>query len=262
MLKPLQDAALGGYALLVRSGLTRVPLVRKSFLSLYKFYKYNFEAGPIDSLNKFVRPGDLVIDVGANIGVFTLCFARWVGPQGEVIAIEPEDLNFSTMQSEVARSGFNDRVTAVNAVCVEEPGERRLARNDVHPGDHKLALEGDGAPVQAVSIDQLLETRPNKRVSLIKIDVQGAEVMVLQGALATLQKHSPALFVEIHEEGLAHFGTSSAELIQLLKGFGYTLNRLETQGRVTRQSEEELAADVKLKGYVDTLFLPPNNWSR
>jgi FkbM family methyltransferase len=255
LLRMVQSTALPIYAALARAQLIRVPLVRKIFLVSYKLHKLKLEMGPIDSLKTLVRPDDLVLDVGANIGVFTVRFARWVGPNGRVLAVEPEELNFATLQAEIERAGVSDRSTLIRAVCAEQVGERLLVRNDMHPGDHRLALAGDGTPVRAVSIDALVGEQQGKRVGLIKIDVQGAEMIVLQGALETLRKHGPPLFVEIHEAGLAHFGASPTALVQFLTSLGYTINRLEARGRAVPESEAELAADVKAKGYVDRLFL-------
>jgi hypothetical protein len=67
---------------------------RRAFLTAYSGYKTWIEAGPIDRLKDFVLPRSAVVDVGANIGFFTLKFARWVGEQGCVIAIEPDLVNF------------------------------------------------------------------------------------------------------------------------------------------------------------------------
>ena len=82
----------------------RVGPFNRLFLAVYGIYKRYFEAGPIDRLQEFVPPGSLVIDVGANVGFFSLRFARWVGAEGKVIAIEPEERNCNNLVEAVARA--------------------------------------------------------------------------------------------------------------------------------------------------------------
>src|SRR5260370_40368150 len=89
-----RDSAVKLFGLVAKFGLQRFPGFNRVFLALYPIYKKYFEAGPIDRLREFVPAGTLVIDVGANVGFFSLRFARWVGDGGKVIAIEPEDKNY------------------------------------------------------------------------------------------------------------------------------------------------------------------------
>ena len=76
-----------------------------------RIYKQYFEAGPIDRLQEFVPSGSLVIDVGANVGFFSLRFAKWVGKGGKVISIEPEDRNYNRLIA-APKAGLFDRVDA------------------------------------------------------------------------------------------------------------------------------------------------------
>ena len=83
-----------------------------------------------------------------------------------------------------------------------------LEINPLHPADHKLSRDGSGLPVSAVTLDDLVPDKRNLRPALVKIDVQGAEMLVLMGATGVLTTAAPALFIELHEEGLNKFGTS------------------------------------------------------
>ena len=123
-----------------------------------------------------------MIDVGANVGFFSLRFARWVGDRGKVIAIEPEQRNYASLVGAVERQGFSSRVEALRAVAAATRGEVLLEINPLHPADHKISRDGTGLPVRAVTLDELVQGQSGRRPALLKIDVQGAEMMVLQGA--------------------------------------------------------------------------------
>ena len=253
----VQKFGLAANAFLVRSGVMRLPLARRAFVYAYTWYKERIEAGPVEALHRFVPEGSLVIDVGANIGFFTTRFADWVGDRGHVVAIEPDLENFGLLEQRLKQHGRIDRVTRLNAVAASERGTLRLKRNEVHPGDHKIATDGEGIEVAAVSVDDIVAEHAALKLSIIKIDVQGAEMIVLSGASRTLREQSAALFVEVDEKALAAFGTSSAALFAYLTGFGYKGYALGEDGAVMPFDGSALQARLAEGGYVDVLFLKP-----
>jgi FkbM family methyltransferase len=240
------------YDHVTRAGLLNRPVPRRAFESGYLMYKRLLEAGPVGSLREVVTAGSTAIDVGANIGFFTLRFARWVGPAGHVIAIEPEARNFASLRRRVTRSGLSDIVTCVQAAAADRNGELRLALNPGHPGDHHLAA--DGEPVAGVRLDDLVVSDA-RAVTLVKIDVQGAEAMVLAGALGLIKAHRPAVLVEVHEPSLTRLGSSRREVVDSLVALGYGGHMLTRHGIGAREEPEELIAR-SAKGYIDVLFLP------
>ena len=260
--KSLQNVGLGIYKTLFQLGVMSHPIARGLFLNAYAFYKARIEAGPVDRLQQLVRPGTTVIDVGANIGFFTHKFAEWVGPSGKVIAIEPDEENFDALCRAITRSPVGSRVLAHKAVAAERPGLLWLERNEIHPGDHKIALGNKGVEVTAVSVDALKEDGAVPPVSLMKIDVQGAEMMVLAGARRTLVSDRPALFVEIDDRALAHFGSSREALLAFVEELGYSLRALSPDGATPSLSREQLAAELAARGYTDVLFLPDSGECR
>lgn len=92
---------------------------------------------------------------------------------------------------------------------------------------------------------------------LIKIDVQGAEMLVRHGSAETLQQYAPAIFIELHEKGLQRFGTSVAAVIAFLLGLGYSPYWLARTGPDRLARAEDVRAEVVRLGYVDILFLKP-----
>jgi FkbM family methyltransferase len=252
----LQQGGLTAYGLLARTGIMRQAWARRSFLALYSAYKTWIEAGPVDRLKEFVPLGSTVIDVGANVGFFTLRFARWVGDGGRVIAIEPDLENFKTLASKVRGTDSERRVRLHRAAAAAQPGSVHLQRNELHPGDHRITFHGEGIVVPAVTIDALVAEAGILRVSLVKIDVQGAEMLVIEGAKSTLEKMHPALFVEVDDQALRDLGTSARALVTCIEAVGYEAYELVKDGPPRKLSHDQLFAVSRIRSYIDVLFLP------
>ena len=225
------------------------PLGRRLFEHAYLTYKLLLEAGPIGQLQRFVPPGSGAIDVGANIGFFTLRFARWTGSGGQVIAIEPEPENLAVLRRRLAASRQNERVIVIMAIAAEAAGIGHLEINRDHPGDHKIGTSG--VPVTAVTLDAVLAQHGSPAISLVKIDVQGAEMRVLKGATGLLERYRPALFIEIDDAALRKQGATAEEVFSFLAARGYRPYRL----RRFDAPQPIVARDFPRHGYVDILFL-------
>jgi FkbM family methyltransferase len=165
-----------------------------------------------------VRPGDVVLEAGANVGAYTVLFAAWTGPGGRVIAFEPVPAAFAGLQRHVEMNHVADRVDAV-ATAVSDGLEPRLPLAlGSSSGISRMAPRGTPpgmkiAEVAAVSIDAFC--RDNRiRPNVIKIDVEGAELPVLRGARATIAAAGPSLdlFVEMHPHLWGDLGYSAEDL--------------------------------------------------
>jgi FkbM family methyltransferase len=254
----IRNSVVNLFGLIARLGLHRSPFLNRLFLASYTIYKQYVEVGPIDRLREFVPSGSLVIDVGANVGFFSRRFAEWVGDDGRVIAIEPEDHNYASLVSALKRDDLLQRVQALKAVAADAPGMMLLEINPLHPADHKLSRNGTGIQVKAVTLDELVKQNSPLRPHLVKIDVQGAEMLVLRGAAGILESCGPALFVELHEEGLNKFGTSVSAILEYLSNHDYAGYWLKRSGAHAKASDAEIHARVSQSGYVDVLFLKNN----
>ncbi|MEI6972925.1 MAG: FkbM family methyltransferase [bacterium] len=253
MKKLVQDTILAAYRLVLATGILRTAVGQGLYVACYNFYKDRFEATDIGGLARHVRPGSTVIDVGANIGFFTTRLARWAMPGGRVLAIEPDELNLAMLGRTVARAGLTAAVDIIPGVAAEMVGTLHLRLNPYHPADHRIG--NSGVPVPAHTLDGLLAERGWPAVSLIKIDVQGAEIRVLRGAREALTRFRPAFYVEIDDGALSRAGFSAAELIAEFDGFGYRLFELRPDGGVEALTVAEAARRRATLGYADYLFL-------
>ena len=253
MKRYLQSALLGVYGLLARSGFTRTVAGRWLFLRAYNVYKSGFESG-WRHLRQFVRPDTTIIDVGANVGFFTIPFASWVsGVRGRVLAIEPERENILSLKAAALSSVHSGRIEIVEAAAADVDGELYLALNPGNPADHRLAARG--VPIRGTTLRSLVDSYGQGVVSLIKIDVQGAELRVLRGAVEILGRDRPAIFLEIDDSALAAAGDSAQAVIDFLEAHGYKMHVLDARDGVRRITASEGAVLRTGLGYADFLFI-------
>ena len=181
-----------------------------------------------------LRQGGLFIDVGANVGTYTI----WAAELGaEVIALEPAMDTFGLLQENIALNGYP--VTALRAAAGSHCGTARFtagldAGNRVTP---------DGPVVtELVTVDSLIGDR---RVTGMKIDVEGFEIDVLRGAARALAEHRIGLIqIEWNEMSVSAIGTDRRPVAELLAGHGYRLYRPDVTGRLFPVEDPGFGADV------------------
>ena len=251
-----QNALLRSYAGLHATGILSTPPGRWAFSHLYALYKERLEATAVDGLRMLVPEGSTVVDVGANIGFFTRRFAKWVGPQGQVIALEPAPANFADLTEAVREDGMGDRVALLRVAAAAYGGVAQLKLNPLHPGDHRLSPDGTGIEVTTVRLDDVLAAQKWPKVSLVKVDVQGAEACVLDGAEQTLGHLRPAWFVEVDDDHLRAMGSSAANLVRRFAGHGYGVHNVGPAGPGPALDLGEVIAALRPGAYQDLLFKP------
>ncbi len=171
----------------------------------------------IQLLRLFIKPGDIVVDAGANIGTHTVAFANMVGPTGVVHAFEPQRRNFLMLAGNVAINGL-ENVFCHQAAVGDAMGKIRLPplpASDTNFNFSAVSIAGgsnDGESVPLVTLDSL--DLPSCQV--IKIDTEGMEPQVLNGARSLIDRYRPFLYLENNEAG------ASQRLSTLLDGYGYT----------------------------------------
>jgi FkbM family methyltransferase len=182
-------------------------------------------------LRSIVRRNSIVADVGANQGLYSLCLAR-IALDGHVYAFEPDPELFRCLESNV-RNNRLINVSTIRAAVSNESGILSLAVNELNRGDNRVRKALNGTPsseqVQAVTIDEAVT---DTRLDLLKIDVQGFEIEVLQGAQKTL-KNNPHLAIafEFWPYGLRRSGHRPIELLDLLQEAGFGIASLGRDGR-------------------------------
>ena len=150
-----------------------------------------FEESTTRLFQRLVKPGMVVIDIGAHVGYYTLISARQAGPKGRVYAFEPDPDNHATLLRNIELNGYSNVVTARKAVS-DRVGDGQLYLSETISGNHSLYDHGQSRrgsiPVETTTVDSMLEKLDWPQVDLVKIDVEGGEVAVLDGMTQLLEK--------------------------------------------------------------------------
>lgn len=185
---------------------------------------YGFGSTEMNNLFSLIKPGDVIIDIGANYGFFTLSFAKRVGPNGKVYSFEPDPKNHKAFSININRNSFTN-ITSVNKglgstngqMILEVPVAWNRGGNRINPNP-----EGEHSVVDIITLNDYVSSVDIKRVDLIKIDVEGFEFQILKGARNVLDKFHPTLFIEIDDENLDDQGDSPVKILEFLMELGYT----------------------------------------
>lgn len=199
----------------------------------------NFE---VTLLKKYCRPGMRVIDIGANIGFYTLIAAHIVGEKGNVLAFEPEHSNFQMLQQNLSANSYSF-VTPVEAAISDKTEKICLFRSNAHFGDHRIyqhSKDQQGtALVQAYALDDFLD--PSQTVDIIKMDIQGAEGLALSGMTGLLERSQDIkIFMEFWPEGLLQTGYSPQNILNALVERGFLIFEIYERKRTL-----ELISDIE-----------------
>jgi FkbM family methyltransferase len=204
----------------------KIRLAYRDAIGLSQFIYGSFERAEIDFLQRNVRPDSIVIDVGANVGYFTVALAQIVKEGGRVIACEPEPDNLKRLRENLALNRLHN-VEVVPTAVGEYDGMTTLYLGDesvyhtTAVGGERLPITathetGDALSVRLAKLDTLWKERGCPEVSFMKIDVEGTELNVFKGALGLLKSRRPTLVVETE-----HFDDVS----RILAEFGYELHQ-------------------------------------
>src|SRR3954451_925654 len=197
-----------------------------------------YERHTRSALSKLVSPGSLVLDIGANIGAHTLHLAHLVGPRGRVLAFEPTEFAFRKLRrnidlnpSLVSRVQLfhcfltaNDGVSVPNGIYSSWPLSLEEGLHAKH-----LGREMTTEMAQARSVDSILAEHADRKVQLVKLDVDGFECDVLRGATSLLRDTSPIFVMELAPYVLEERGASLDQLLSYFVPNGYAFYDERTQ---------------------------------
>lgn len=205
----------------------RVEFYTRSFTEFMRFRRLIGERDIIRDLLKSLRDDDVFYDVGANVGTYT-CFAASRLPAGATVAFEPEPVNASRLEENLTLNGLEGRVLRV--ALSDTTGTTQLALTGTEPGEgsHAISVDGTGTTEVAMATgDGLIAEWRLPAPSVVKIDVEGAEMRVLRGLRRALENEVRLIYLEVHLSELERFGTGASEMEELLKASGFSRTKLK-----------------------------------
>lgn len=213
----------------------------------------------LELIDAIVRPGDVAIDIGANFGLWAHYLSRRVGDSGKVYSFEPIPFTARTFRHllrafrwrnvELVEKGCGERSERVTfSVPVMDTGAisaglvHMKGRNDARPGQATYAAfpKTKDVDCDVVALDDYLPTvmRPGARVSLLKCDIEGADLFAMRGAKKLLLRDKPVVIMEITPWFLEGFGLTAQDVVQYMIDLGYELYRYEATKLVAASAED------------------------
>jgi FkbM family methyltransferase len=196
----------------------------------YRIFKAYADRAERRLLQKILLTGAVVVDAGANIGVYSEFLSRCVGPNGVVHSFEPCPANFMRLRCATRKL---PNVCPYPAAVGERSGETMLYVSDKLNVDHRsYATEGNARRALQVGMVALDDHfKPGERVDLLKLDVQGYELHALQGAKRVVNENREIkLLLEFWPYGLKQAGVNWTELIEMLEGFAMDIMFVRADG--------------------------------
>lgn len=216
-----------------------------------------WEAFETQLLIERLQTGITFIDVGANLGYYTVIAADRIGRDGKIIAFEPDPANFHLLQKNIAHNGF-DFVDAVNAGLSDSNTCGQLFLSDSNYGDHQIYDNGEGRDSHRITLvngTDYLRDRIS-RIDLLKVDTQGAESRVIAGLLPLLQQSADNLtiIIEFWPYGLRKAGSSAHQLLDMLLTLALPMNIIDHVGH-----QLIACSDRQLREWVDMVDAHPDD---
>jgi len=209
-----------------------------SWLEKQLFLYGHFEEAIRDFLVETLQPGDTFVDVGANIGCFTLRASEVIGATGKVLAFEPDPDAFPRLRANVQLNNF-DNVILQNLALGANSGEMKLYRgggdwthcSSIYPSSWHNP--DSYAIVKVSTLDDALEGLSVRAVRLLKIDVEGAELDVLMGSQNVLRELRPAVLLEVSRHTQEASGAAPSDVVRFLEEHGYHCYCLKETGEIS-----------------------------
>lgn len=228
------------------------------FLVLWMWKFRLLGATEADLLSRLCKKGMKVVDIGANIGVFTMLLARCTGETGHVWAFEPDPGNYATLRQNLVLNRFPN-ITALPCAVGSVSGTGRLYRSSFQ-GDHRICSSDpnrDVVPIEIISLDAFFP--PGDHIDFIKMDIQGAEGLALQGMKRVLASTPGViLFLEFWPNGLREMGFIPEKVLTDLMSWGFVLKRVdEKTGRMESiEHPEHFVRSLSGTRYTNVLATP------
>jgi FkbM family methyltransferase len=193
-------------------------------------------------LKKALAPGKVFVDAGANFGIYTAIASRLVGDSGVVLAFEPATETYPILDRNVKINQLKN-VKTFQAAVSDREGVTRFYHNNDAPNSYSLGAASDKTKfeeIQTVTLEKVFEQEKIERFDLMKIDVEGAEELVLRGAKSSIEQMQPEIIFEISGKGAKRLGLSQHGAWNLLQELGYSFFSVDEVGNLRHLTSPQL----------------------
>jgi FkbM family methyltransferase len=237
----------------------RLRIVPNEHLSRALYVSGQYEPLTMIALRRALTPGAVFVDVGANVGLFSLVAARWVGPAGRVCSFEPSSREFARLSEHVRLNGLENITVIRDAVgrsagsaslrvaTYPDAGLNTLGRTFPYEGVATDRVE----PVHVTTIDEFAAQQRLDRITAIKLDIEGSEIAALAGAIESLKHFRPVLFIEMSSRALATNGARLQDLLSALASAHFRVFRIGPSAELVALGEHDCPDDENVVALPD-----------
>ena len=203
-----------------------------TFSEFRRFDDFVGERPVLEDVLRSLDQGDVFYDIGANVGTYTCFVASKLGP-GQTVAFEPEPNNVERLSENLSLNHLNAMIEQVALSDQNGTVELALEGDESGEGTHAIATDSTQhtIEVEIATGDSIVDRRELPDPTVLKIDVEGAELSVLRGMKETLREHCRLVYVEVHPDKIDEYGKSPAEVHSLLEEAGFEFEEFERRGK-------------------------------
>lgn len=189
--------------------------------------KYAFEEATTSIFKQFLKKGDIVIDIGAHVGYYTLIAARRVGPTGKVYAFEPDPTNYAILQKNIKLNGYHNIIPVRKAIA-DRTAQMSLFLSNKDSMAHSLYCDSfvdeKSVDIETTTLDEFIPSGEYSSISMIKMDIEGSEPKALEGMQhLAAESRSLKLIVEFLPQRLISAGVTPQEFLNKLAAMGFRI---------------------------------------
>lgn len=224
-----------------------------------------YEKYETELFKKLIKPGMTVVDIGSNIGYYSLIAAKLAGNNGKVYAFEPEPNNYNLLVKNIKINNYANIIPIQEAVS-NKRGNTKLFIDKINLGNPSFSKNNVPTPkegfvkVEAITLDEFFENVvKDSKVDIIKMDTQGAEGLIVEGAGKLLKNNNLKIFMEFWPYGLKNIGTNPLKLLLKLQDYGFKMKIIDEKNQCIKHTRImkiiEICENLKNgKGHVNLLL--------
>jgi len=216
------------------TGNFNIKLDTKNFIDASIYYTGDYEAYLKKIFKRLIKPNNVILDIGANIGFHTLYFAELTGTNGKVIAFEPIPHNFAALENNISLNNF-PQIVMINKALGNTNSQMNIHINEQaqNPGAFNLFEDGvKNTIIECTKGDDYLQENNIKKVDFIKIDVEGFELEVLKGLAETIKLFNPIIIFEYDYNYQSKLNNDPTIIFNYLKTLSYNLSIIDGYGNL------------------------------
>lgn len=190
------------------------------------YFLGDYEKPEIDYISQYLKPGNVFVDIGANIGLFSLNASKIVSDKGKVISFEAFSSNYRQFKNNIEINNFKNIISENKAISNQNSTVEIL----YNEGDHNIGMASSFLKnftskeiVESVTLDDYASNNSIEKIDLIKIDIEGGEYNAILGMTKILNDSKPQVLIEINHQTLQDSGRTEKEIIDLFNQFNYNI---------------------------------------